>query len=332
MSTINISTSSQSAPAATHAKPAFSTLRSPHLTCDDFVPNELAAAMRQDIDNHFDRPGAHLPETHQVWNYWHIPQLYTYLRTNCDKIIQHARMQQFMEALTHWSVRTLGMGHITWPYLSLYVSGCKQGIHNDSTNGRFAFVYSLTKNDRRTSGGETVVFKEGDAFRSRLTKPGAGTAFYDLITPKFNRLAIFDDRMPHAVERVDGSMDPIEGRFVLHGHISESGPIVQGALAPDAINAVVGSKISGLAATIESRPERYHGPVVLRFTVLPSGEVADGVILVDRVARGDEIAISIEPVAEHLLAAITELNFPQASASSQVTLPIIIGGALPWMR
>jgi hypothetical protein len=306
-------------------------LRDPYIVCDDFMPADFAAAMRQDIDVHFDKPGAHVPERHQIWNYWHIPQLYTYLRTNCDKVIETARVQGFVAALTDWSIQNLGMGYVTWPYLSLYVSGCKQGIHNDSANGRFAFVYSLTKNERRTSGGETIVLKQGDPFRSRLTKPGAGTSFYDQIAPQFNRLAVFDDRMPHAVERVDGSMDPVEGRFVLHGHISESGPIVQGALAPVAIDAVVG-KLSGLAIEIAARPQRYHGPVVLRFTVLPSGKVADAVILVDRVARGDEAATDMEPIAENLLTAATDLNFPQASGSSQVTLPIIIGGALPWMR
>ena len=332
MSTTNVLPNPPSAPGATDATPTFPTLRSPHVTCDDFLPNDLATAMRQDIDNHFARPGAHLPETHQVWNYWHIPELYTYLRTNCDKIIEHARMQRFMAALTDWSVRTLGMGYISWPYLSLYVSGCKQGIHNDSTNGRFAFVYSLTKNDRKTSGGETIVLKEGDAFRSRLTMPGAGTTFYDLIEPKFNRLAVFDDRMPHAVERVDGSMDPIEGRLVLHGHISESGPIVQGALTPPAINAVVHSRISGLVAEIAAGPERYHGPVALRFTILPSGDVADAVILVDRVARGDGMEKGTEAVAAYVLAEVIKLRFPPATSSSQVTLPVIIGGPLPWMR
>jgi hypothetical protein len=131
--------------------------------------------------------------------------------------------------------------------------------------------------------------------------------------------------MPHAVERVDGSMDPVEGRFVLHGHISESGPIIQGALAPDAINAVVG-KLSDLASEIEAWPERYHGPVVLRFTVQPSGKVANAVILVDPVARGDQVPIDVGQIAENLRAAAIDLNFPQAPASSEVTLPIIIGG------
>jgi hypothetical protein len=165
-----------------------------YVVCDDFMPADSAAAMRQDIDSHFEKPGAHRPEKHQVWNYWHIPELYTYLRTNCDKVIELERVQQFMATLTDWSIRTLGMGHVTWPYLSLYVSGCKQGIHNDSTNGRFPFVYSLTKNDRKTSGGETIVLKQGDPFRSRLTKPGAGTSFYDQLAPQFNRLTVLDDR------------------------------------------------------------------------------------------------------------------------------------------
>jgi hypothetical protein len=288
--------------------------------------------MRQDIENHFGNPGAHLPETHQVWNYWHIPELYTYLRTDCDKVIKRSHMLRFMAALTNWAVRTLGMAHITWPYLSLYVSGCRQGIHNDSTNGRFAFVYSLTKNDRKTSGGETIILKEGDAFRSRLVQPGAGTDFYDLIAPKFNRLAIFDDRMPHAVERVDGSMDPIEGRFVLHGHISESGPIVSGALTAATISSVAQNTISNLVADIAAGPERYHGPVVLRCTVLPSGDLTDGVILVDRVARGDNMEKGADIVAARVLATLMKLSFPPASASSQVTLPVIIGGPLPWMR
>lgn len=306
-------------------------LKDPYVVCDDFMPADFAAAMRQDINSHFDRPGAHRPERHQIWNYWHIPELYTYLRTNCDKVIELGRVQQFMAALTDWSIRTLGMGHVTWPYLSLYVSGCKQGIHNNSTNGRFAFVYSLTKNDRKTSGGETIVLKQGDPFRSRLTKPGAGASFYDQIAPQFNRLAVFDDRMPHAVERVDGSMDPVEGRFVLHGHISESGPIIRGALAPEAINPVVG-KLSDLGSEIAVWPERYHGPVVLRFTVQPSGKVADAVILVDRVARGDQVPIDVGRIAENLRTAAIDLDFPQAEASSEVTLPIIIGGKLPWMR
>ena len=48
-----------------------------------------------------------------------------------------------MRTLRTWSLETLGLGTVTRPYLSLYVPGCLQGWHNDSGNGRFAYVYSL---------------------------------------------------------------------------------------------------------------------------------------------------------------------------------------------
>lgn len=111
---------------------------------------------------------------------------------------------------------------------------------------------------------------------------------------------------------------------MLHGHISESGPIVSGALSPDTINAVVQNAISDLVVGITAGPERYHGPMVLRFTVLPSGAVSDAVILVDRVARGDEMEKGTEVVATGVVRALMQLSFPPAPASSQVTLPIIL--------
>jgi Rps23 Pro-64 3,4-dihydroxylase Tpa1-like proline 4-hydroxylase len=122
----------------------------------------------------------------------------------------------------------LGLSRVTWPYLSLYVAGCRQGVHNDSANGRFAFVYSLTKTQRSSIGGDTILYREGDPFRSKLRTPSADADFFERVPPRFNRLLVFDDRLPHAVDRVDGSTDPIECRLVLHGHLSEGGPIIRG--------------------------------------------------------------------------------------------------------
>ena len=48
---------------------------------DDFLPGETSAAMRADIDAHFSNPYQHKHETHDVWNYWHVPGQYNYLRT-----------------------------------------------------------------------------------------------------------------------------------------------------------------------------------------------------------------------------------------------------------
>src|SRR5262245_53785257 len=113
-------------------------LRAGVVVVDGFLPAEAAAAMRTDIDRHFAEPAAHRAEIHQVWNYWFVPGLYTYLRTTPEKVIRHAYVEDFVQALQEWSVGALGLGNVTWPYLSLYVAGCRQGLHNDAANGRFA--------------------------------------------------------------------------------------------------------------------------------------------------------------------------------------------------
>ena len=304
-------------------------IRDRFLIVDDFLPLELAEAMRQGIDEHFANPGAHKPATHQVWNYWFVPELYAYLRTQPEKVIERGLVDQFQARLTAWSNETLGLAGITWPYLSLYVAGCRQGLHNDSTNGRFGFVYSLTRNERLTTGGETIVHHEGDPFRRQLTQAGAGRSFYDAIPPRFNWLVLFDDRMPHAVERVDGSMDPREGRFVLHGHLSEGEGAVTGALASEA---AMPPAVEALRAFVGAAPaplEAYQGPLTIRLEIAPDGSVSLCRVLLDRVIHPNERDPNWAPLVETLLGRLRALRFPAAPGPSRLTLPLLFGAPLP---
>ncbi len=50
----------------------------------------------------------------------------------------------------------------------------------------------------------------------------------DLIPPKFNRLSLFDPRVPHGVVPVHGVHDPREARIVLHGWFAEPEPYFEG--------------------------------------------------------------------------------------------------------
>lgn len=291
------------------------------LVADDFLPAESATAMRGDIDAHFDEPGAHRADIHQVWNYWYVPELYTYLRTSPEKVIRRERVDNFVQILQAWSTTTMGMGNVTWPYLSLYVSGCRQALHNDAANGRFAFVYSLTRDRRGTIGGETLVFHEGDPFRARPAEGSAGRGFYDVIEPKFNRLIVFDDRLPHAVERVEGSMDPVEGRFVLHGHLSEAGTVT-GALSVAQVETAVGQLLHDFGSAYSARLALYQGPLVLRFVVNPRGSVESCEILLDRVVHPDPGHTEWEPLRADCISRLMALKFPPALGATTVTQPL----------
>jgi hypothetical protein len=287
----------------------------------------VAARLRTNIERHFSDPSRHRPETHQVWNYWFVPGLYTYLRTAPEKILQRADVDLFMEVLSSWSVSRLGLRQVTWPYLSLYVSGCRQNLHNDSTNGVFAFVYSLTRDDRKTTGGQTIVLHEGDLFRSHVAIPNAGTGLLDTIEPRFNRLVVFDDRLVHGVERVDGSMDPLDGRFVLHGHMRADGPMIAGALTAGQIDEAVGCIWAAFLNAAAARAQLYHGPIALRLEVAVSGEVESCVVLMDRVVAADASDVGWPSLASELVAMLARHRFPPAEGPTVVIQPFLFGSA-----
>ena len=304
------------------------TLTSPVMVIDDFLPSELALAMRRDIEAHFARPEKHAHDTHQVWNYWHVPGLYTYLRTMPQKVIEQSKVEAFMGALTNWSINVLGFGEVGWPRLSMYVPGCRQNVHNDSHNGRFAFVYSLTSNTRRTIGGETLVYREGDLFRNNVGRPGAGENFVKAIPPKFNRLVIFDDRMPHAVERIDGSMEPNDARFVFHGHIKESGPHTAGALTPAQASAVALSVMESFCDAAFARIRIYHGPLVLRIHVDAKGGVTECNPMLDRVVGVDRGDAEWPRLGMSLINQFKAAKYPEADGPTMIIQPVMFGASL----
>ena len=299
--------------------------RAPHAFVDNFLPDEMARQMRAAIDRHFAQPYKQTAE-HQVWNYWYVPDMYTFLRTAPDKVIGRELLDRFHAALTAWSWKTLGLGNVTYPYLSLYVDGCQQSIHNDATNGRFGYVYSLTWDQRETKGGETIVYHEGDLYRSSLTNMTGGRGgLYEMIDSRFNRLAVFDDRMPHGVNRIEGSMNPVHGRLVLHGHISETGPGVRGALGPEQVGSLVEEAANAALSRFEMRTDP-HGPLVVRLSVGADGGVGDARLVLDRLAFPD--GQSSAGMAEAVVEAIRALSFPAADAPTEAVVPIMVGGPL----
>ena len=146
--------------------------------------------------------------------------------------------------------------------------------------------------------------------------------------PRFNRLLLVDDRLPHAVERLESSMDPVEGRFVLHGHVSEGGPIIDGALPATAVGGPIGEALRGFREESAATAGLYHGPLVLRLRIDPTGSVAECPALLDRVMHPDPGHADWEDVRERLLARLRSVEFPPAAGETVVTLPIAFGTPL----
>lgn len=299
----------------------------PYVVVDDFLPVELAEAMRADIDAHFGDPDKHKATTHQVWNYWFVPGLYTYLRTDPEKVIEKAKVERFVGELGELSMSRLGLRAVTWPYLSLYVDGCQQQWHNDAHNGRLGFVYSLTRPVRQTQGGGTLLMAEGNVFRSFLDVPTTVHGFCDSIEPKFNRLLLFDDRLIHAVERLDGSMDPLEGRFVLHGHLQDGGPMLNGPLDFEKLQPVLRAALEPFVRAQGEEMKKFHGPLSVHLTIRWDGALSDLRVLYDRVTHvAPQHAGGWENLRRQFLSALAAARYPASDGATTLTLPVVFPG------
>jgi hypothetical protein len=281
---------------------------------DDFLPPELAEVLRMDIADHFAAPEEHGPER-QVWNFRYAADRDAYLLTAPEKVIARAQVADFQNRLQNWSVNTLGLAQVSWPGLSLYVGGCRQGPQHDAAGRGFGFIYALTRNTRLTTGGQTLVHREIEAGDP------------DSIEPRFNRLMVFDARTPHAVGAVEGSMDPREGHIVLHGHLGDGGPIVAGALSADAVAALAAETVRAFAAGAVI--DGYDGFLSLRLDILPDGAVASCRVLIDRVLHSDPANGGWPELASDLVGRFAGLSFPAAAGPSVFIVPVSFGAPAP---
>jgi hypothetical protein len=136
--------------------------------------------------------------------------------------------------------------------------------------------------------------------------------------------------MPHGVQRIEGSMDPLDGRIVLHGHISEGEAVFAGPVSPEAVGATLGPALEAAIDAHAAEEDSHHGPLVVRIEIAADGRVVAVQVLVDRVVRTD--GGEARPLVDTLLANLAALRLPPAESASLVTLPILVGGLLPWMQ
>ena len=206
---------------------------------DGFLPPDPSApgsalGLRAVFDAHHDDPR----RTHAyrfVWDYWHVPNQYTLLRTPAADYFPERDFAALERRLAEFARDELGCAGVTPVWLSCYVEGMRQELHADVPHGPWAFVLSLTRWDERTwTGGETLILKPEtldywSGFDADATVERG--SLVELVPPKFNRLTVFDPRLPHGVPVVEGVRDPSQGRLVLHGWFNEPEPSLRGALA-----------------------------------------------------------------------------------------------------
>jgi len=168
------------------------------------------------------------------WDPFSIPDQYQFLRTPAQSFFSTKDFESFAEKLVIFGRENFACENISTPWLSLYREGDFQGMHADLPHGPFAFVFSLSPSGEVFSGGETLLLKS--KVLSYWAQNHRGANFeqgevFERISPKFNRLTIFDPRIPHGVSPVSRAQTPLEGRLVIHGWFVNPGPQIEGTVS-----------------------------------------------------------------------------------------------------
>lgn len=253
-----------------------------------------------------------------VWDWWHLPGRYTHLRTPAELFFPEDLYLQIETELKQVGRDLLGCSAISPIWLSNYIEGCEQRLHADRPHGPWAFVLALNLHSKAFSGGETMLLRPEILEFWKNPLP-AGVAFEEdnivlKITPKFGRLLVFDPRIPHGVSRVSGTVNPLEGRLVIHGWFTPPNPFVEGSLRPKQIEKMLTAFDSHFATF--NKP-LSTGTIAYRISIGARGNVT-------KFQRLASTMLDTQPIDRHVRKFFDFAKFPKAKGPSYLTLPLTI--------
>lgn len=298
-------------------------MRKSVLTVDSFFEN--ASTMRAHFDERFSDPRSTRADRF-IWDYWHVPDQYTALRTPAYHFFPQKLYEQFHNHLVWWGRRTLGCHDISPPWMSCYIDGCRQEMHGDLPHGPWAFVFSLTPwKKRKFSGGETILLKEEILSYWQGFTSSRGLERGDIIqeVPSlFNRLTVFDPRIPHGVREVEGPRDVRDGRLVIHGWFVQPRPFVEGPLPLSSLQGAI-DDLSGSLNELFAQGLEVMGVLSLRFQVSPSGAVGKIDTLSNALRHPGGDARIEKALIKHIQKFLSTSSFGKQKKPSTVTLPLV---------
>ena len=294
--------------------------RSPHILIEDQFSSK-AKDLRHFYDRAFANPRA-TDSKRFVWDYWHVPDQYTLVRTPAYHYFPQKLYMSFHKELVMWGRNNLGCWDISPPWLSYYVDGCKQEFHSDVPHGPWAYVYSLTVGKNFT-GGETKILKPEvlsywNSFRRQ--DHHELEQLVDHIPAKFNRLTVFDPRYPHGVTEVRGTQDPRQARLVIHGWFMEPKTYIEGTIPAARAEKKLNETFSVLSELL-AHFEPAQGTVSLRLMIGSNGRVRDIKFMTNTLlTRQGEVPTELN---RSILKLYRLVEFPTSRGTTRMTIPLI---------
>jgi hypothetical protein len=293
-----------------------------HLFSSELKP--IARELRKEFERILNDP--HSPDRFQ-WDWWHLPGRYTHLRTPAARFFSEPLIDRLASGLRSYGRQHLGCQDISPMWLSSYVEGCEQRLHADRPHGPWAFVLSLSPKVRKFKGGETVIVRPEILSLWNQGVP-AGQSFeeseiVERIPSVQGRLLVFDPRRPHGVSRLSGTLDPLEGRLVIHGWFTQPQPFVDGSLSAAAAEKSLKAFDDVLAETFSEGIEST-GTTAFRISIRPDGRVSrvhplqSSLVASFPETKRRESRALIAAARGHFM----KWKFPKSKYASTLTLPL----------
>jgi hypothetical protein len=283
-----------------------------------------AKSLRQHFENNF---SIHKDIRNErfVWDYWYVKNQYQFLRTPAYHYFPGKIYQKFHSQLVQWGREILGCHDVSPPWLSYYVEGMEQRMHSDVPHGPWAWVFSLTPPKRVFKGGETFLLKPEtlNYWQNFIDEENREqSAYVELIEPEFNRLVVFDPRLPHGVTPVRGTADPLEGRLVIHGWFVEPRPYVVGGLSTAQVQKGLHPALLEMSEIL-NQLGHFHGTVSFRVSISKSGEVRRFQWLTDTLISLNQSHEDLGQIRHWIRIRFLSLQLPKVSSDSEITIPLL---------
>lgn len=294
------------------------------LTLDNFFKD--AKKLRSHFEERFRDPREARSDRF-VWDYWHVPDQYTALRTPAYLFFPKKVYEQFHNELVWWGRRTLGCHDISPPWMSCYIDGFGQELHGDLPHGPWAFVYSLTPwQQRQFTGGETILLKPEILEYWQSMGATRGLERGDIIQEvpaNFNRLTVFDPRIPHGVKTVKGVRDLVQGRLVIHGWFVQPRPFIEGPLAPKDLQVLIDDLSGELGVALDEGLD-LKGLLSLRLHVAETGKITKVETLANtlKASSSEDRALEMS-IVKHVSTWLKKASVRKQRGPSKVTLPLV---------
>lgn len=140
---------------------------------------------------------------------------YQFLTAAAERIFSQEALNEFTDALRAWGKETIDSPHVTMPQVRVYIEGCRRELLCDSTEARWHYMLSLTRNEVRDAGGVKLVSESVASPRNGT----AGLASLVNLQLRFNQLLVHDTQRAYQITSPRTGRDPSEGSVFLDGYM-----------------------------------------------------------------------------------------------------------------